>query len=260
LFGAGSEALRGLGWRLLSIALVCGAWEIAGRVPISLAFPGFLDTAAAFWRMTLDGSLPRAFLITLHPLVIGIGISIVFGVGLGVVMGLSRGFEWLAAPIFIVMQAAPMAALIPLITFVYGIGLTAKVLAVCLLAVPVVVLNSYAAVRNASPSLVQMCRSFQGTWLQQIVKVIIPDASPVIFAGLRLGVAAGFIGIVLAELLITPTGIGDLITYHRAVADYAEMYASILSIVVFSAVVVSLLEKVEVLFLRPEKRSRRTPE
>ena len=46
-----------------------------------------------------------------------------------------------------------------------------------------------------------------------------------IFAGLRLGVAAGFIGVVLAELLITPTGIGDLITYHRAVADYAEMYA-----------------------------------
>ena len=153
-----------------------------------------------------------------------------------------------------------MAALIPLITFVYGIGLTAKVLAVCLLAVPVVVLNSYAAVRNANPSLIQMCRSFQGTRLQQILKVIIPDASPVIFAGLRLGVAAGFIGIVLAELLITPTGIGDLITYHRAVANYAEMYASIVSIVVFSAVIVSLLEKVEVVLLRPEKRIKGTPE
>jgi NitT/TauT family transport system permease protein len=260
LFGASRESPRGFAWRLLSVALVCGAWEVAGRVPISLAFPSFLDTAAAFWRMTLDGSLPIAFLITLHPLVIGIGISIVFGVGLGVVMGLSRGFEWLAAPIFIVMQAAPMAALIPLITFVYGIGLTAKVLAVCLLAVPVVVLNSYAAVRNANPSLIQMCRSFQGSRLQQIMKVIIPDASPVIFAGLRLGVAAGFIGIVLAELLITPTGIGDLITYHRAVANYAEMYASIVSIVVFSAVIVSLLEKVEVVLLRPEKKMKGTPE
>lgn len=250
------EALRGFAWRLLSVALVCGAWEIAGRIPINLAFPGFFDTAAALGRMTLDGSLPRAFLITLHPLAVGIGVSILFGVGMGVAMGLSRGIEWLTAPVFIVMQAAPMAALIPLVTFVYGIGFTSKVLAVCLLAVPVVVLNSYAAVRNANPTLVQMCRSFQGTKLQQIIKVIIPDASPVIFAGLRLGVAAGFIGIVLAELLITPTGIGDLITYHRAVANYAEMYASILSIVVFSAVVVSLLEKFEVAFLRPEKRTR----
>src|SRR3546814_3513418 len=81
------------------------------------------------------------------------------------------------------------------------------------------------AVRNVSPSLLAMCRSFQGTPMQQVLKIVIPDASPVIFAGLRLGVSAGFVGVVLAELLITPTGIGDLITYHRAIAGYPEMYA-----------------------------------
>ena len=45
-------------------------------------------------------------------------------------MGLSRRLEWLGAPLFTSLQAAPMAAVIPLITFVYGIGLTAKVIAV----------------------------------------------------------------------------------------------------------------------------------
>ena len=89
-------------------------------------------------------------------------------------MGLSRTAEWLVAPLFIVLQAAPMAALIPLITFVYGIGLLAKTLAVIMLALPVIVLNGYKAVRNANPSLVAMCRSFQGTRLQQIAKIIIP--------------------------------------------------------------------------------------
>lgn len=252
-----ASSARTLLWRTVSIVVFLCAWEIAGRIPVSLAFPGFLDTASALVRMIADGSLIEAFAITLYPLLIGVGLSIVLGLSLGVAMGLSRGFEWLGAPVFIVMQAAPVAALIPLITFVYGIGLTSKVLAVCLLAAPVVVLNSYAAVRNANPALIQMCRSFQGTRLQTIVKVIIPDASPVIFAGLRLGVAAGFIGIVLAELLITPTGIGDLITYHRAVADYPEMYASICSIVVFSAVTVGLLEQLEVAMFRPEKRRRR---
>jgi hypothetical protein len=38
------------------------------------------------------------------------------------------------------------------------------------------------------------------------------------------------------------------------------MYASIVSIVVFSAVIVSLLEKVEVVLLRPEKKMKGTPE
>ena len=241
-------------WRAASIALFFLAWEIAGRVPISFAFPTFLETAKAFWAMTIDGSFVAAYAETLQPLVIGIVVSATIGISLGVLMGLSRFAEWLVAPVFIVLQAAPMAALIPLITFVYGIGLLAKTLAVIMLALPVIALNGYKAVRNANPSLVAMCRSFQGNWWQRIFKIIIPDASPVIFAGLRLGLAAGFIGVILAELLITPTGIGDLITYHRSVANYAEMYAAVVSIILVSTLTLAALEAFELRVLRPEKR------
>ena len=244
-----------LWWRLASVALFCGLWEVAGRIPINLAFPSFSDTFIAFLSLIADGSLIKAYLNTLLPLVIGVVISAVLGVGLGVWMGLRRSVEWLGAPVFVVLQAAPMAALIPLVTFIYGIGLTAKTLAVIMLALPVIALNCYKAVRNVNPSLVAMCRSFLGSPRQEVMKVVVPDASPVIFAGLRLGVAAGFIGVVLAELLITPTGIGDLITYHRAVADYAEMYAVIASIILFSAVTLALLQRAEISLFRPEKRA-----
>jgi ABC-type nitrate/sulfonate/bicarbonate transport system permease component len=246
----------GLPLRLLSVAAVALVWEIAGRVPISFAFPTFSDTMQALAGLTISGELGRAYLSTLQPLLLGLLISTVVGVTLGVGMGLWRRLEWLAAPLFTVMQAAPMAAVIPLVTFVYGIGLTSKVIAVVLMAMPVIVLNSFAAVRNASPSLIQMCRAYLGTRRQQIAKVIIPDAAPVIFAGLRLGIAAGFIGVVLAELLITPTGIGDLITYYRSMADYPQMYATILSIIVLAAVTVDLLGRLEITLFRPERRAR----
>ena len=128
---AGRHVMRGaagglstLLLRLTSVVIVCATWEYAGRVPISPAFPTFLETMAALWEMILDGSLIKAFAITLEPLVLGLAASVIAGVGLGVVMGLNRFAEWLGAPLFIVAQAAPMAALIPLITFVYGIGLT----------------------------------------------------------------------------------------------------------------------------------------
>jgi NitT/TauT family transport system permease protein len=252
------EAARGrrqlVWWRLASIVLFCGAWEIAGRVPISIAFPTFFDTVAAFLDMVRDGSMLRAYFLTLQPLIIGLFVSAVLGISIGVAMGLRKSVEWMAAPVFIVLQAAPVAAVIPMVTFVYGIGLTAKVISVCLLALPVIVLNSYKAVANVNPSLVAMCRSFLGSRWQQVVKIILPDASPVIFAGLRLGISAGFVGIILAELLITPTGIGDLITYHRAVANYAHMYATIASIIVFSALTLSLLQWVEQRWIRPEKK------
>ncbi len=240
-------------YRALSVIAVFALWEIGGRIPISPAFPTFLATMAALFEFIVDGRLFAAFLETIKPLAIGVGISAVFGVTLGVSMGLNRLSRWFWEPIWVVLQASPVAALIPLVTYVYGIGITAKTVAVIMLAAPIIVLNSYKAVRHASPSLIQMCRSFQGTRFQEIMLVIVPNAAPVIFAGLRLGVAAGFIGVILAELLITPTGIGDLISYHRSVAEYNYMYAAVFTVILFSALMVGLLEKAEVKYFRPEK-------
>ena len=209
----GGTARRTL-WVGASFLLAFGVWEWAGRWPISPAFPSFSQTVLALGRMTVDGSLVRAYASTLQPLVIGVAISRGRGRRRRGGMGLSRSVEWLTLPLFVIAQAAPMAAIIPLITYVYGIGLTAKVLAVTVLAVPVIVMNSYKGIRNTPPSLLEMCRAFLGTRRQAVWKIILPHAGGLIFVGLRLGVAMGFIGVVIAELLITPTGIGDLITYH----------------------------------------------
>src|SRR5262249_23706687 len=145
--------------------------------------------------------------VTLWPLAVGVAVSSILGVGAGIAMGLSRRAEWFGVPVFIVLQAAPLAALIPLLVLAYGVGLLSKVMTVCIMAMPVIVLNSFKAIRHAPASLIEMGTSFLGTQRQIVAKVILPAASPVIFAGLRLGLAAGFIGAILAELLISPTGI-----------------------------------------------------
>ena len=88
-------------WRLLSMCLLFGVWEIAGRVPISIAFPSFIETMTALGQMTADGRLFTAYADTLKPLLIGVGISATFGVVFGITMGLSRGFQWLGEPIFV---------------------------------------------------------------------------------------------------------------------------------------------------------------
>jgi NitT/TauT family transport system permease protein len=204
--------------------------------------------------MARSGALFRAYADTLQPLLLGVALSAAAGIGFGVAMGLSRTVEWLALPV-VVLQSAPMAAIIPLITYVYGIGLTAKVLAVVILAVPVIAMNSYKGIRNTNPSLLEMCRAFLGTRRQEILKIVLPHAGALIFTGLRLGIAMGFIGVVIAELLITPTGVGDLITYHSSVADYAEMFAAIGSIVALAALTIHGLERLERRIFPPEMRA-----
>lgn len=233
-------------WRLASFVLVFGMWELAGRWPISPAFPSFSETLFSFIQLTADGSFTRAYAETLPPLLTGLAIISVGGVLAGVVMGLSRGAEWLLLPLFVILQTAPLAAVVPVITYIYGIGFAAKVVAVVMLSAPLVVLNCYKGVRHTDPSLLQMTRSLLGSRRQEIQKIVLPQASPIIFAGLRLGVSGGFLGVILAEILITPTGIGDVITYNRSSLEYANMYAAIASIIVLSTVSLAMLKKIEV--------------
>ena len=254
LAGPAFAFLRG-SWalRILSIFLVLALWEWAGRLPVSPTFPTFTATAAALVGMFLDGSLVAAYVETLKAMVIGVGLCAVFGVGFGLAMGMSRGFEWLTLPVWIISQAAPMAAIIPLITFVYGVGLGAKVLTVVLMAAPIIVLNAYGGIRHVNQTLIEMGRAFGASRRQMIFKIILPAASGLIFAGFRLGLAQGLTGAVLAELLITPTGVGDLISYNRSIANYPGMFASVLSIIIFASVAVTLMQKLEVRYFRPDK-------
>jgi NitT/TauT family transport system permease protein len=236
---------RSIFLKLLSAVIVFGAWEIAGRIPVSYAFPTFLESMQALFALTFDGTIFTAYGETLKPLVVGILISAVLGIGFGLSIGLSSKFDWLFSPIFVVMQAAPLAALIPLLVMAYGIGLTSKVFVVCIMAMPVIVLNTAGAVRNTPSSITEMGRSFLGTRRDIILKIIIPAASPIIFSGLRLGISAGFIGAILSELKITPTGVGDIITYSRSIADYPSMYAAIFSIILLAVLFLNLLERAE---------------
>ena len=87
-------------------------------MPINLAFPTFSSTVAAFFEMVDDGSMLKAYALTLQPLIIGLIISAFLGVSIGVAMGLRKSVEWMAAPIFIVLQAAPVAAVNPRVSVV----------------------------------------------------------------------------------------------------------------------------------------------
>src|SRR5688500_19627264 len=204
--------------------------------------------------MLADGTFAEAYAETVGPLLVGLLLTAAGGVLAGLVMGLSPRAEWLGLPVFIVLQASPSAAIVPLITFIYGIGFAAKVFAVVLLSAPVIVLNSYRGIANTPRSLLEMSNAFLATRWQRVRKIVIPAGSGLIFAVLPLGLAQGFTGAILAGLIITPTGVGDLITYNRSVADYPRMFAAIFSIIIFASVSISLLQRLELRLFRPEMR------
>src|SRR5829696_5644283 len=81
--------------RVLSVLLVLGLWEWAGRVPISPALPSFTQTIAAFGEMLADGTFLNAYSETILPLVAGMLFWWLGGMLAGIIMRLSTRAEWL---------------------------------------------------------------------------------------------------------------------------------------------------------------------
>ncbi|MDZ4737482.1 MAG: ABC transporter permease subunit [Rhodospirillaceae bacterium] len=243
----------GLPWRALSLVAVLAAWEAAGRFGMSLSLPPFSEVVAALLRLADDGSLVAAIGETLRPVIVGTMLSLIVGVTLGLAMGLSRVTEAAFVGILICLDTAPMAALVPLIASIYGVGFAAKLAAVMLLAVPIVALNAYRGIHAVNPILLDMHRSFVGSRWRGIVTIMLPAASGMLAAGIRLGVAGAFVGAILAELLISTSGIGELIVFNRAIGKYAEMYAAIVAFVILAAGTLALLRMIERRMLPAER-------
>ena len=242
-------------WRIFSFFIVFSIWELAGRADISIAFPPFSKVLVAFVEMIFSGEFFVAYADSLPPLLTGLFITIIGGVIIGISIGLVRSAEWFIMPLLIIFQTAPVSALIPMLTYIYGISDTSKIVAIVILGMPLVALNSYKGIQATNPSLLEMSKSFLASRLDTILFVILPSAQKMIFAGLRLGISGAFIGIVLAELLITPTGIGDLITYNRFIARYDKMFATIVSILAIAGLTLSLMRVFEDWLFPSEKNS-----
>jgi NitT/TauT family transport system permease protein len=64
------------------------------------------------------------------------------------------------------------------------------------------------------------------------MKVSLPSALPFIFAGLKLGIGRGLIGVVVAELFGSRAGIGQLISQAADAFNMPQLFAGVVLLAV----------------------------
>lgn len=173
---------------------------------------------AAFTFISHNGSLlvsKTGVLLALS--VEALVISLVIAVPLGVVLGHVHRFSFLAINVSTFGRALPSLAILAILLPVVGITRTNVIITLVILAFPPILTNSYVAVEQVDRDAVEAAVGMGMRPLEVILKVELPLALPLIFAGIR--TAAVFV-VATATLagFFGGGGLGDIIaneaSYH----------------------------------------------
>ena len=227
--------------RTVAVAVFFVAWEYAARdmSPLFMATPSAIFRAA--WQITASGELPRAFVASMVPFMIGLAISIVGGILIGIAIAQFWYLEYVLDPFINALYAIPRVALVPLIILWAGLEGRGKVTILVSIAIFPVIINTYAGIKDVRGGLLEIGRAYGATERQIFTKIILPASVPYIMAGVRLAVGLAIIGMIVAEFFTAITGLGGLIVAYANSFATAKLFVPI---IVIGALGVGLTELV----------------
>jgi NitT/TauT family transport system permease protein len=172
------------------------------------------------------------------------------GVLAGLALGLMPRTERVLSPFLDAANAMPRIALAPLLIVALGIGTSAKVALASTLVFFIVVSGARAGVRSTDAEWLRLSTVLGARKTQLFGKVLLPVATPAIFAALRLGLIYSLLGVVGSELYSARDGLGQLIAYNSSTFQMDAVYGILLLLAVIAVVLNQLMGFLERRLLR----------
>lgn len=223
----GRWALLGLG--LAIPATILTVWQILAELGYlsELMFPAPTVIARSFGDLAISGDLWTHFRISALRVCFGFLLGGGLGLAFGLLVGLFRRSEKLLDPTIQMVRMIPSLAVVPLFILWFGIGEESKVLLIAKAAFFPLYINTFIGIRNVDNKLFEVGRVLGFSRYKQIVRLVFPGAIPSILLGVRLSLGLSWLGLVVAELIASTSGIGYMMSDARQFADTPVVFVGI---------------------------------
>ena len=229
-FGDASAVNSGRLWSIVTVLTLLAAWFLATVTgflePIfwpplegslypwdnpNRAKPGVVDR---FVSLVAEGyrnvSFGEHIWTSVKRVLLGVLFGALVGIPLGFAMGLNSVARGLLDPVVEFIRPIPPLALIPLVILWLGIDEVAKVFLLFLAALFIMLIAARAGVSSVRISKVHAAYSLGASRVQVLRHVILPNALPEIFTGLRTSMGVCWGTLVAAELVAADQGVGSM--------------------------------------------------
>ena len=243
------ESLRSLLQKIAFAAIVAACWEILARAHVfgprsELIFPTLEAIGAAFVQNFVNGYagvslwvyLTNSLRLLLLGMVIGIGLAFLFS-GLSMV---SKVFHNLYSFVVAIADLLPGVALLPVVIVICGVKPGVIVFLVVHSVIWPMSRNLIDGFRSVPKIYVEAGRNLGLSRGRMLLDVYFPAAMSYIVSGLKVGWARAWRGLISAEMIFgiaAAPGIGMYINQMRTNMNNAEMYATLVVIVIIGLVV-----------------------
>jgi NitT/TauT family transport system permease protein len=242
----------------IGFGLILLAWEFGTAV---VRIPDYiLPVPSAILRRFWETIAVQAHHLgaTATTTLIGLALSLFVGVLLALAVIYIRPLKAIVLPALAAFNSIPKIAIAPLFIIWFGLGMEPKILLAFLLALFPIFVNSVTGMGEIEPDVLDLARLAGGTEFRIFAKVRLMNAVPYITDALKVAFPLALVGSIVGEFIGGNNGVGYLILSGQFNLDTPLVFAALLSITLFTTVLIGAVVLFEwiVLAWRPSRRTR----
>ena len=231
-------------WQLIAMANQSHAWFNPKFLP---APTDVLKTAYEYIK---DGTLWLHTSVSIRRILIGFAIGAVLAIVVGIIFANQKAVEAWFSPIINLFGPIPPYALLPIIIIWFGIGESSKVglIAYCTFMTMLPYITD--GLKNTPPVLIRAAASLGATRFQIFTRVMLPNAVPNLFVGMKVTLAMSFGALIVSEMLGASKGLGYMIIDAKQWFKMDDMFLAIIMIGLIYILMFAIIQGIEHVVLR----------
>lgn len=224
--------------------LFFATWELIPRLGLlsEIVLPRFTDTVSALYTLVITDFFFEHFFVTLNEIFWGFTFGTLFGLASGILLGVFQPLKRLTYPFVVAFQAIPKIVLAPLLISWFGYGQTSKVAMALVIGFFPVLINTMVGIEAVPRDAIDLMRSLKASRKQIFLKVSLPNAAPLIFAGIKTALTFALIGAIVGEFVGASEGLGFLLDTYNFQLRIDRVFAVIIILSSIGAVFYFALE------------------
>lgn len=238
----------------IALAFICVyvLWKI---ILLIFHYPTYiLPSPGLVWQkligLFLSGKIYPHLQVTLTEIFAGFLLGSTLAMIIGYVLSKKSILHITVTPYIVAFQSIPIVALAPLFILWFGSGITSKIIICSIIVFFPVMVNTIAAISNIEEKKKELMRTFNSSFLNNLLKLELPHSLPYLFSSMKIGIVLAIVGAVVGEFMGASYGLGFLINSSLGLFDTPQLYAVIIILALLGIFLYTISSCLELFILK----------